>query len=138
MITPTLFIGFGALAMKKMQEDFTPLWKPSEKDVRELEKGMNAFTKKIVNGRMQYPLELYLESKDYISFGEFGQIQVKNPLMYGRMGEIESLRQWIAEKEMERMFESFPEERVAYDKKRVQILASLRNVDKSRKTAIVA
>jgi hypothetical protein len=129
MITLTLLPFLLAVKVLPGQED--PFaWKPSAKDAQELTDNLKGFEKKVVNGRMQYPFELYLESKDIISFGDFGEMQVRNPQMYSRMQEIEGLRGWIADQELQKIFDQFPEERVAHQEKLKKLFASFKSVNK--------
>lgn len=116
------------LMMARPQSEPAESWKPTAREAAELEEKLKAFSAKVVNGRKQYPFELYLESKDIISFGEFGQIQVKNPLMYYRMNKTDSLREWIADQETEKMFNAFPEEREAHKAKINEILKKFKVV----------
>lgn len=92
-------------------------YKPSQREAHDLSEKLKGFTKKLVNGRNQYPFELFLESQNIISFDKFGMIQVKNPQAYKKYIDINGLRQWIEEQEMEKLFVAYPEERVAYDEK---------------------
>lgn len=121
MITTMSLMGFVLMSVRKVQQE-TEGWKPTAREAAELEEKLKPFSAKIVNGRKQYPFELYLESKDIISFGAFGQIQVKNPLMYYRMNKTDSLREWIADQEMEKMFNAFPEERETHKVKMSEII----------------
>jgi hypothetical protein len=131
MINTTALIGFAIMSLRTINPEVSEGWKPSAKDAQELEEKMKKFAAKVVNGRKQYPFELYLESKDVISFNEFGQIQVKNPIMYDRLNRTESLREWIAGQELEKIFAAFPEEKEAHDKKMRSLVSSFKAVDKS-------
>lgn len=125
MINTTL-LGFAVLAMRSKPSEVSESWKPSAKDAKELEENMKSFATKIVNGRKQYPFELYLESKDIISFDQFGRWQVKNPVMYDRVNRTESLREWIANQEQEKLFNAFPEEREAHRARLDEITKNIR------------
>ena len=105
--------------MKKLTErnEEQQGWKPSARDAQDLAEKLKSYSKRKVNGRMQYPFDLYCEDKGYISFNQFGDIQVINPLQYHRASETNSLREWIDAKEMERLFIQFPEEKAAYEEK---------------------
>lgn len=109
---------------KVLDESFA--WKPSAHDAQRLSDKLNAFEKKVVNGKKQYPFELYLEDEGIISFGEFGQIQVRNTIMYDRMNRTEDLRRWIGEQEQENMFNAFPEEREAHQIRIKEIINAMK------------
>lgn len=126
MINTTILLGFAVLGMKKIQESTQEYWKPSKKDVDELETNTKNLACEIRGGRKQYPFELYLESKDIISFDEFGRWQVKNPLMYDRMNRVESLREWIEEQDRKSIFQQFPEEKAIYQAKLDAITKTVR------------
>lgn len=120
MITTSL-IGFALLAVRKVEQQASAAWKPSPKDVDDLAAKLKEFEKKEVNGRMQYPFELYLESRNIISFDEFGRWQVVNTHIYPRENETYAFLQWREDKDRESMFNAFPEEREVYQKKIAEI-----------------
>lgn len=103
-------------------------YKPSAREAKDLSEKLAKFARKEVNGRMQYPFELYLENQHIISFDQYGMIQVVNPLAYKKYIDINSLRQWIDEQEMEKMFEAFPEEREVYAQKIKALFADIKSV----------
>lgn len=103
-------------------------YKASAREAADLSEKLKGFTRHEVNGRMQYPYELYLESENIISFDKFGMIQVVNPFLYHRMNKVENLRQYIAEQDMENMFQAFPEEREAYKEKIRTFISSFRHL----------
>ncbi len=107
-------------------------YKPSKREVDALVEGMAKFERKEVNGRKQYPFELFLESQNIISFDDFGQIQVINPQAYKKYIEINGLRQYIDEQEMEKMFEAFPEEREIYNLKIRQMFSEVKSLFKAK------
>lgn len=102
---------------KFAQKEETVEWKPSRKDAMDLSEKLALYTKKEINGKMQFPFELYLEKDGVLSFDQWGRIQVINPYQFKRMNEINNLRTWIEEKDQENLFISFPEERVAWENK---------------------
>lgn len=128
MISTTALLGFAVLAVRKLPETAQEYWKPTAKDAQELSESLKNFAAKEINGKKQYPFEQYMESKDVVSFGSFGQIQVKNPLMYDRMNQIESLRSWIADKDMEAIFQAFPEERAIHQAKIKKLMSSVSRI----------
>lgn len=103
-----------------------PEWKPSLREAKDLSEKLKLFSKKEVNGRMQYPFELFLQKENIISFGKFGEIQVRNVFQYHRMSEIESLKKWHDEKEMENLFQAFPEEKEAFELKKQEWMMDIR------------
>ncbi len=107
-------------------------YKPSKREVDALVEGMSKFERKEVNGKKQYPFELFLESQNIISFDDFGQIQVINPQAYKKYIDINGLRQWIDEQEMEKMFIAFPEERELYALKIRAMFADIKSIFKSK------
>lgn len=117
----------------KKQEPVTERqeYRASQNQANDLSEKLKLFTRHKVNGRMQYPYELYLESENIISFDKFGMIQVVNPILYFQMNKVESLRQYINEQEMEKMFQAFPEEREAYQEKIRAFISSFRRLTKS-------
>jgi hypothetical protein len=119
--------------MKKINDPVQrEIYKPSQREALDLSEKLKAFTPKVVNGRKQYPFELFLESQQIIRFDKFGMIQVVNPQAYKKYIDINSLRQWIDEQEMERMFQAFPEERVAYEKKVRAMFADIKSLFKAK------
>ncbi len=108
------------------------VYKPSKREVDALVEGMSKFERKEVNGKKQYPFELFLESQNVISFDDFGQIQVINPQAYKKYIDINSLRQWIDEQEMEKMFQAFPEEREVYAQKIRAMFADIKSLFKAK------
>lgn len=103
-------------------------WKPSLKEAKDLSEKLKLFSKKEVNGKMQYPFELYLEKENIISFGSRGEKQVRNPLAYHRLTETEALMKWHEEKEMENLFKAFPEEKELYEVKRKEWMMDIREM----------
>lgn len=121
---------------KEREEREDGEWKPERADVDKLRVGMGNFSTKMVNGRKQYPFELYLEADGIVSFGAHGQMQVKYPLGFKRANETYSLLQYIDSEDMKRMFAQFPEEEAIYEAKvekwREDIRQMLKSVDKSK------
>lgn len=104
--------------MKKLNErEEDTDWKPSAREAHELSEKLNFFTKKEINGKMQYPFELYLYKEEVVSFDQYGRMQVRNPFLYKKLNAINDLRMWIADKEMETLFQAFLEERVIHEAK---------------------
>lgn len=97
--------------LKKKSEEETEGWRPSASEANNLREDLKRFSAKEVNGRKQYPFELYLESRGIISFGPEGGIQVISPREFYRFNEIDSLREWQDKKDREKLFAAFPEER---------------------------
>lgn len=95
---------------QKIESKETEHWKPSAKEAKDLSEKLSKFTKK----DNHYPYELFLESEGIISFDSFGRWQVINPLQYKKYNEINSLREYINDKEQDRYFDAFPEERENY------------------------
>lgn len=126
MITTTTLLGFAVLAMRKSTETISNAWKPSMKEADELEKAMASFAAKEVNGKKQYPYELYLESKGYISFDQFGRWQVINPIMFARMNDTQAFLEWRQGKDQEKMFQAFPEEKIAHRERVDKLIKSLK------------
>lgn len=92
-------------------------WKPSRKEAMDLSEKLKAFTPTMVAGHRHWPLELHMEKEGMISFDDFGRIRVKNPFLYRRTLEINGLREWIEEQELESVLQQFPEERAIHQKK---------------------
>lgn len=111
---------------KETQQE--PAWKPSMEDVRKLEEGMSSFAAKEVNGKKQYPFELYLADRGVIRFGDYGEKIVLSTEAYWKMGEIYDLMMWKKEKDLEAIFQQFPEERKAHQEKIRAIFADMRRV----------
>lgn len=122
--TPTLLIAL--FALRKQTPEESEGWNPSAREANELHEALKAFPPKEVNGRKQYAFELYCEKKGIISFGEWGQILVRNPLQYHRALKVEGLRNWIQQQEQEKLFQAFPEEKVAWEKKIAALLQEWR------------
>lgn len=97
------------------QDPLAEEFKPSLNDAAQLTEDLKGFQRKQVNGRWQYPFELYLNSIDVIRFGKFGEIIIKKPMEFHRLGKVNSLRKWKEEKDLEAIFQQFPEEKVVYD-----------------------
>lgn len=114
--------------MKKHEPISREQYKPSAREAKDLLEKLSKFTKKLVNGRMQYPFELFLESQNIISFDKFGMIQVINPQAYKKYIDINGLRQYIEEQNMEQMFQAFPEEREVYAQKIKALFADIKSV----------
>lgn len=108
------------------------VFKPSAREAQELRENMKAFSSTTVNGRKQYPFELFLESQNIISFDKFGMIQVVNQQAYKKYIEINSLRQWIDEQEMEKMFQMYPEAREEYSQRIQAMFADIKSLFKSK------
>lgn len=109
-------------------------WKPTLKDASDLSAKLEKFEKRKVNGKMQYPYELFLESEKVVSFGEFGEMRVMQPILYKRYGDINALRIWKEDKDQESMFQAFPEEREKHQSRIAvwmrEIREMLKGVDK--------
>lgn len=119
--------------MKKIQEPISrEVYKPSAREAKDLSEKLSKFTKKLVNGRMQYPFELFLESENIISFDKFGMIQVVNPQAYKKYIDVNGLRQWIDEQEIEKMFQAFPEEREVYQEKVRAMFSDIKSLFKAK------
>lgn len=103
-------------------------WKPSRSDVNRLREKMSSFAEKIVNGRKQYPFTLYLEAEGIVSFDQFGDMMVRQPLAYKRAFETYDLHKFIEWEELKGVFEQFPEEKVAYDRKIAGIFQDIRQI----------
>lgn len=104
--------------MPKFQEkEETEAWRPSKREALDLAENLKGFEMRVVNGRKQYPFELYLEKIGVISFGKFGEIMVASPQRYWQLNEINSFREWLAEKDQETFFEAYAEERVAFQER---------------------
>lgn len=120
---------------REERQDTPEGWKPSRADVNKLRAGMQNFSSKIVNGKKQYPFELYMEAEGIISFGPKGEMRVKYPLGFKRAQEIYSLHQFIEWEELQDVFAQFPEEKEAYEAKvekwRSEVRQMLKSVDKS-------
>ena len=115
MINSSL-IGFALLAMRQTSAP-TEEWKPSFSDTKIMREGMAKFQVEVINGKKQYPFEQYCRSEGIIGFTSNGQIQVKSAFNWGRAIKTHALLKWENEKEMERMFAAYPEEREAYEAK---------------------
>lgn len=108
-------------------------WKPTLKDARDLSEKLTMFTGQKVNGRYQTAFELFMEKEAVISFDQWGGKGIKNPLQYYRLNEINDLRKWLDEQEMEKLFVSFPEEKEKYEEKRRGWMAEIRTLINSLK-----
>jgi hypothetical protein len=103
-------------------------WKPSRADVNQLREKMKHFSEKIINGRKQYPFNQYLEAEGIVSFDKHGDMQVRQPLPYKRAFETYDLHQYIEWEELQSVFQQFPEEKEAYDKKIARIFQEIRQI----------
>lgn len=108
------------------------IYKPSAREAKDLSEKLAKFVRKEVNGRMQYPFELFLESQNIISFDKFGMIQVINTQAYKKYIDVNGLRQYIEEQDMEQMFQAFPEEREAYAQKIRRMFADIKSLFKAK------
>lgn len=113
---------------KFAQKEDAVAWKPSFHEANDLSDKLKLFSKKEMNGKMQYPLELFLFKEGVISFDQFGRVQVVNPFQYHRYTQINSLREWLAEKDMQNLFQSFPEEKELFDLKIAEWIKKCRQV----------
>lgn len=105
--------------MKTVQEEKNE-WSPTSIDTRALAEGMKGLKVKQIGGRNWYPFEQYCLSKGIISVGEgmySGQLQVVSPFEWGRIIKTHELLKWQNEKDMEKIFQAFPEEKEAYEAK---------------------
>lgn len=120
--------------MPKFSEKQTEreVYKPSAREAKDLSEKLAKFARKEVNGRMRYPFELYLESQHIISFDKFGMIQVINPQAYKKYIDVNGLRQWVDEQEMEKLFVAFPEEREIYAHKIRSMFADIKSLFKAK------
>lgn len=134
MITLTI-LPFAFLALKRMVETPEIKWHPSVREARALREKLNMFSPKVVNGRKQYALELYLEKENVISFGKFGEKMVKIPPRYFKECETYDFLQWLEEKDMEQFHASFPEEKEKHDleiqSRKKEIGEMLRGINKN-------
>lgn len=112
--------------MKSHTQEESECWKPSLKEVKDLGEKLKLYSKKEVNGRMQYPFELMLAKENIISFGAFGERQVKNPLAFHRATETHSLMEWLDQKEMKNLFQAFPEEKEIFELKKKEWMMDIR------------
>lgn len=115
--------------MKKYNENKEEnTWTPTLREAKDLEEALKLFSAKRIGPRLIPKFLLWCETKNYISFDEFGNVSVKNPLAYHRAIETDSLREWHNAKELEHIFESFPEERVAFQQKIADLLKEWRTM----------
>lgn len=116
MIDLTHLAGFALFAIRKPKEEQQE-WKPSLTDSNLLEEEMKEFHVKEVNGKKQYPFELWARSKGYISFTDHGQISVVSAFEWKRALKTYDLLKWKRNKDMDALFQAYPEEREAYESK---------------------
>ena len=119
MIDPHALIGIALFAWNNKDKPTTQdVWKPTNSDTHTLREGMKEFTVKKIDNCNWYPFEQYCLSKGIVSVGEGmyeGQLQISNTFEWYRLNKTHSLMQWQDEKDMEKMFTAFPEERVSYE-----------------------
>lgn len=127
-----VLLALGSVFVKRgeIQE---PQWKPSKVDVMKLREGMANFEAKVVNGRRQYPFELYLQSKGILSFGEYGEWQVCSPLEYTRASETYGLHKWMNEKDQAQFFQAYPEEKSIWQDKMRSMFESIKSEAANKK-----
>lgn len=120
--------------MPKFSEKQTEreIYKPSAREAKDLSEKLAKFQPLKINGKKQYPFEQFLYSQGIISFGAFGEIQVINPQAYKKYIDINGLRQYIEEQEMEQMFQAFPEEREVYARKIRSMFADIKSLFKAK------
>ena len=121
--------------MKKQSEPVEQ-YKPSMTEAQEMERGMKEFPVQVINGKKQYPFEQYCVDKGYISFLPNGQIQVRSAFNWARATKVYDLVQWKRAKDLEDIFEQFPEEKVAYENKLQAIFVDIRKLFTSMKTTV--
>lgn len=136
--TPFLLL-LGSVFVKK-NEPVEYAWKPGSRDVYDLRKELEKFPKEsreVVNYRNGdpfsitknfYPFELYMEKNGIISFDEMGQIQVISVENYRRASETYALHHWMEEKDQEKLFAQFPDEKTAHKEKVAKLFTELRSV----------
>ncbi len=112
---PLFLVAFGGSL--RIKSEPTEQWKPSFNDTKVMREGMAKFQVEVINGKKQYPFEQYCASEGIIGFTDNGQILVKSAFNWGRAIKTHSLLQWENEKEMEKMFIAYPEEKEAYEAK---------------------
>lgn len=109
-----------------LEDEF--VWKPTHADTQKLAEGMSKFQRKQINGRWVYPFEQYVASKGIIGFDDHGSIIVKNVQEWIRLNEIDSLLKWEQERDLEHLFQTFPEEKVAHEQRIEAIKAECRAI----------
>lgn len=114
--------------MKPAIQEKSHGWKPGRGEVDKLRAGMKGLETRIVNGRRQYPFNLYLEREKIVSFGAHGEMQVIQPLAYKRAFDTYDLHQFIEWEELQGVFEQFPEEKQAYDRNITKIFQEVRQI----------
>ena len=136
MIDPHIFVpAFFMFGSIRKSVEPTEQWKPTFSDTKVMREGMSKFQVEVINGKKQYPFEQYCRSEGIIGFTDNGQIMVKSAFNWGRAIKTHALLQWESEKDMERMFEAYPEERGAYEAKLEVVKNQIRALFTSMKVA---
>lgn len=123
-----LLIGVGFLKKGVAADEFA--WKPTKNDVLALRAELKQYEPKIINGRKQYAIEQHMQKAGAISFGEFGERMILSPELYKKIDDTYGLHQWMQEKDMEQLFQAYPEEEVAHKQKIAELFKDFRKVDK--------
>lgn len=118
--------------MKRQQEPVEK-WKPTSSNANDLREGMKSFAAKLINGKMQYPFEQYCVSKGIISLMSNGQIEIRNPETWRQALKAWDLMKWQDNKDMEKLFVAYPEEREAYETKLEGFKQQIRSVFGSKR-----
>lgn len=130
---PLFLVAFGGSL--RVKSESTEEWKPSFNDTKVMREGMSKFQVEVINGKKQYPFEQYCVSEGIIGFTDNGQISVKSAFNWGRAIKTHALLQWENEKEMEKMFAAYPEEKEAYEAKLEVVKNQIRALFSSMKVA---
>lgn len=104
------------MAKKDKDLEFKEKWEPTREDVATLRENMKPFSQRKIHDRLYSSFDQYCASIHIIRIDEYG-ITVLDPMGRTRLNEVDSYRQSLDRFEIERMFQTYPEEREKYMEK---------------------
>jgi len=107
----------GSFITKRNASEERVEWKPTHADAQKLAEDMQKFSRTKVGHRWWYPFELACREKGVITNDDYGKFVVRAPEAWIQLNKTKGLLDWEEKRDMELLFQSHPEERIAHEER---------------------
>lgn len=118
------------------EDELADEFKPNLRDALTLRDSLAKYSPRKVNGRTQYPFHQYCLEKNVIRLDDFGGAIITNVSEFHRLNELNNLREWKADKDLEAVFQQFPEEKEIHQTKIALIIKEIKEMLTRKKVEV--
>lgn len=115
---------------RRFKDEEQPLadeFKPNIRDAVALGRDLAKYSPSIIGTRRVYPFEQYLSEKGIIKIGTCVRI-ILQPMEYHRLLQLNDLWEWKRDKDLEAVFQQFPEEKEIHQSKIAVIVQEIKDL----------